>query len=202
MDGPSSTVAEPNSSGNRIVYTVTNTDTLSHTYFFSSDCTGHATCTGVTPSSATIGAGSDAPFTATFNVGTPVSGTVVGGVIGGDSVVTTLAAEPGEGFVTAVTTPYDSTGITVAPNTTYPIPHGTFFVYVTNVGTATGTAGLTCSATGPVICEPFGVDSMTLGPGESNKTTIGFQTGGPGVGYLTLGSAPGGGRDMLKVTVQ
>lgn len=196
--GPASMAVQPNSNGNRVVYTVTNKDTQTNTYFFSASCTGSGSCGGTTPTSGTIAAGASLPFAVTFSVGSTVSGSVIGHVVGGDSTVTTLVTEPAEGFVTSIRSNRDTASAPVAANSDANI--GTFFV--TNVGSDSGTTTLSCATSGPITCTQIFTNVMSLKAGSFNKTLVKIHAGSPGVAYLTISSSPGGGQDMIQITVQ
>ena len=141
-----------NTSGHTAQFTVTNAGNTSNTFNLSCTTSGSVSCTGLSASSVTYGAGVSGTVTATYSVGDPGSGVLILTAVGGGG-----AQDNGSYNVTVTAPPPPAPAVSVTPDgVTAPNRPANTAGYsqtftITNTGNVQTTYTLSCGGASNVI---------------------------------------------------
>jgi RHS repeat-associated protein len=172
---------QANSTGHTGSFTVKNTGSTSNSYSFTCTSTGPVACTSVSPTSATLGAGSQSGVTVIYSVAAPGSGTLKLSASGAN------ASDNGSYNVTVATfqvavAPDGATAQQRLANTT---GYSETFT-VQNTGTGQDTYTFTCAGAGQVTCTGVNPSTVSLTASASTTVTASYSVGFYGTGTLKL----------------
>jgi len=190
-DGANSVKRQQNTNGYGEVFTVKNTGAASMTYTITCLGSSNVTCTGVNPTSLTLGAGAQTTDTGKYNVGAVGTGTL--------KLIATSGSDADTGSYTIPVVNYSVTvtpdsGETTARRQNYTNYGETFAVK--NTGSDTDTYTFSCVGSANIVCyngplygnNPI-PSSATVAPGATVNVIASYSTGVAGTGRLTLSAS-------------
>lgn len=181
-----SSTAPPNSTGNQLNFTVTNTGLCPDYYYYTASGTGPISVTSVSPASANAPVGYHGTVTVTFNVAASGTGQLTLSASGN-------ASDSGYYSITV-----NAPGVSVTPHggtaptrTAFTGGYSQTFT-VTNTGNVQTTYSLSCGASSNVTCSRISLTSVTLAAQAAATDTAYYSVSTPGTGTLSLKASGSG----------